>query len=285
MIIVSDAIWLTPRGFVATGANMVAGLEMPSDWDILASMPAKVSAMFTLVFATVVNYFVYNRAIKQGTILWGKIDFVSQFVLIFLAFISIWTMGLMGAVRSLVKKYYHTYSLMPDFTAESFTPTSVVFCLVDYRDYRRLFHRGKFSRDRGPSAFQFEDTRTRRQSCSCQGQVRLDAGTSAERTRICMGNVIKKLAIGLVVGGVLVGIYERPRVSLRLPDAVLRLRDAGGCRLHVAGRAAAQDNERGKSVSLSWHSMSCSCARSVSPARRFSHNLILKMKRGRSQRF
>jgi len=75
------------------------------------------------VFATVVNYFVYNRAIKQGTILWGKIDFASQFVLVFLAFISIWTMGLMGAVRSLAKKYYHTYSLMPDFTVESFTPT------------------------------------------------------------------------------------------------------------------------------------------------------------------
>jgi hypothetical protein len=32
-------------------------------------------------------------------------------------------MGLMGAVRSLVRKYYHTYNLMPDFTAESFTPT------------------------------------------------------------------------------------------------------------------------------------------------------------------
>ncbi|HZS12873.1 MAG TPA: hypothetical protein VFA38_11530, partial [Nitrospirales bacterium] len=29
----------------------------------------------------------------------------------------------MGAVRSLVRKYYHTYNLMPDFTAESFTPT------------------------------------------------------------------------------------------------------------------------------------------------------------------
>jgi cytochrome bd ubiquinol oxidase subunit I len=123
MIIVSDAIWLTPRGFAATGANLVPGLELPSDWDILASMPAKVSAMFTLVFATVVNYIVYNRAIKQGMILWGKIDFTSQFVLILLAFTSIWTMGLMGAVRSLVRKYFHTYSLVPDLTAESFTPT------------------------------------------------------------------------------------------------------------------------------------------------------------------
>jgi cytochrome bd ubiquinol oxidase subunit I len=123
MIIVSDAIWLTPRGFAATGANLAPGLELPSDWDILATMPAKVSAMFTLVFTTVVNYILYNRAIKQGMIHWGKIDFTSQFVLIFLAFTSIWTMGLMGAVRSLVRKFFHTYSLVPDLTAESFTPT------------------------------------------------------------------------------------------------------------------------------------------------------------------
>jgi len=33
------------------------------------------------------------------------------------------TMGLMGAVRSLLKKYFHAYSLVSDFTAESFTPT------------------------------------------------------------------------------------------------------------------------------------------------------------------
>jgi cytochrome bd ubiquinol oxidase subunit I len=123
MVVVGDAIWLTPHGFVPTGANMVAELELPSDWDFLAQMPAKVSAAFTLVFVTVVNFVIYNRAIRQGTIVWGKIDFVSQFALIFLAFTSIWMMGLMGAVRSLLKKYYHTYNLLPDFTAESFTPT------------------------------------------------------------------------------------------------------------------------------------------------------------------
>jgi cytochrome d ubiquinol oxidase subunit I len=123
MAVVSDAIWLTPHGFAATGAKMVAEVELPEAWSFLYGMPAKVSAIFTLVFVTVVNYVLYNRAIKQGTILWGKIDFTSQFVLIFLAFTSIWTMGLMGAVRSLVRKYFHTYSLIPDFTAESFTPT------------------------------------------------------------------------------------------------------------------------------------------------------------------
>ena len=123
MVVVGDAIWLTPHGFVPTGAKLVAELELPSDWNFLALMPAKNSAAFTLVFVTVINYVIYNRAISQGTIVWGKIDFISQFVLIFLAFTAIWTMGLMGAVRSLLRKYYHTYNLLPDFTAESFTPT------------------------------------------------------------------------------------------------------------------------------------------------------------------
>ena len=123
MVVVGDAIWLTPHGFVPTGAKLVAELELPSDWNFLALMPAKNSAAFTLVFVTVVNYIIYNRAISQGTIVWGKIDFASQFVLVFLAFTAIWTMGLMGAVRSLLRKYFHTYNLLPDFTPESFTPT------------------------------------------------------------------------------------------------------------------------------------------------------------------
>jgi cytochrome bd ubiquinol oxidase subunit I len=123
MVVVGNAIWMTPHGFVPTGAKLVAELELPSDWNFLALMPAKNSAAFTLVFVTVVNYVIYNRAINQGTIVWGKIDFVSQFVLVFLAFSAIWTMGLMGAVRSLLRKYFHTYNLLPDFTAESFTPT------------------------------------------------------------------------------------------------------------------------------------------------------------------
>ncbi|HJS67592.1 MAG TPA: cytochrome ubiquinol oxidase subunit I [Nitrospiraceae bacterium] len=123
MVIVGDAIWLTPHGFAPTSAKMVAELEIPEAWNFLSSMPAKLSAIFTLVFVTVVNYVLYNRAIKQGTIIWGKIDFASQFVLIFLAFSSIWMMGLMGAVRSLVRKFFHTYNLMPDFSVESFTPT------------------------------------------------------------------------------------------------------------------------------------------------------------------
>ena len=123
MIVVADAIWMTPHGFVATQALATEELELPSWASELALMPAKNAAAFTLVYLTIVNYILYNRAIRGGTIVWGKIDFASQFVLIFLAFSAIWTMGLMGTVRSLTRKYYHVYNLMPDFTPEAFTPT------------------------------------------------------------------------------------------------------------------------------------------------------------------
>ena len=123
MIVVANAIWMTPHGFVATQGLATEELELPSWASELALMPAKNAAAFTLVFLTIVNYILYNRAIRSGTIIWGKIDFTSQFVLIFLAFSAIWTMGLMGTVRSLTRKYYHVYNLVPDFTPEAFTPT------------------------------------------------------------------------------------------------------------------------------------------------------------------
>src|SRR5207244_2963467 len=58
MVVVGDAIWLTPHGFVPTGAKLVAELELPSDWNFLALMPAKNSAAFTLfvVFFVVVSF-------------------------------------------------------------------------------------------------------------------------------------------------------------------------------------------------------------------------------------
>jgi len=135
MVIVGNAIWMTPHAFVATQALAPddGSLSLPHgelslgfitvDWGMLALMPAKNAAAFTLVFVTIINYILYNRAMRQGRIIWGKIDFVAQFVLIFLAFSAIWTMGLMGAVRELTRKYFHVFNLQYDFTPEAFTPT------------------------------------------------------------------------------------------------------------------------------------------------------------------
>jgi cytochrome bd-type quinol oxidase subunit 1 len=135
MVIIGNAIWMTPHAFVATQALAPddGSLSLPHgelnlgfvtvSWGDLALMPAKNAAAFTLVFVTICNYIMYNRALRRGRIVWGKIDFVSQFVLVFLAFSAIWTMGLMGAVRELTRKYFHVFNLQYDFTPESFTPT------------------------------------------------------------------------------------------------------------------------------------------------------------------
>src|SRR5438093_7789810 len=135
MVIIGNAIWMTPHAFVATQALAPddGSLSLPHgevslgfitiSWDMLALMPAKNAAAFTLVFVTIINYIMYNRALRNGRIIWGKIDFVSQFVLVFLAFSAIWTMGLMGVVRELTRKYFHVFNLQYDFTPESFTPT------------------------------------------------------------------------------------------------------------------------------------------------------------------
>ena len=135
MVIVGNAIWMTPHAFVATQALAPddGSLSLPHgelnlgfitlDWGMLALMPAKNAAAFTLVFVTICNYILYNRALQRGRIVWGKIDFVAQFVLVFLAFSAIWTMGLMGAVRELTRKYFHVFNLQYDFTPEAFTPT------------------------------------------------------------------------------------------------------------------------------------------------------------------
>src|SRR6266851_7441124 len=135
MVIIGNAIWMTPHAFVATQALAPddGSLSLPHgelslgfvtiSWGDLALMPAKNAAAFTLVFVTIVNYILYNRALRQGRIAWGKIDFAAQFVLVFLAFSAIWTMTLMGAVRELTRKYFHVFNLQYDFTPESFTPT------------------------------------------------------------------------------------------------------------------------------------------------------------------
>lgn len=123
IVLFGSAIWMTPHAFSPTQAGANEFNELPSDWGFLALMPAKNTAAALIVLITIINYILYNRAISRGTISWGKIDFVSQFVLIFLAFSVIWTMGLMGAVRSLVRKYFHVYIAYPDMTPESYTPT------------------------------------------------------------------------------------------------------------------------------------------------------------------
>ncbi len=135
LIFLGSAIWVTPRHFFATmilepgmvppgmtEEEFLARTELPAHLGFLALMVAKNTAAAWTALVTLVNYVFYRLAIKRGRITWGDIEAPSQYALILLCFAAIWTMGLMGAVRSLIRKSFHVYNALPDFTAESFTP-------------------------------------------------------------------------------------------------------------------------------------------------------------------
>jgi len=136
LVFLGNAIWVTPRHFFATmiiepgmlppgmtEEAFIARTELPSHLGFLALMPAKNTAAAWTALVTLVNYIFYRIAIRRGRITWGEIEVPSQYALILLAFAAIWTMGLMGAVRSLIRKSFHVYNAIPDLTPESFTPT------------------------------------------------------------------------------------------------------------------------------------------------------------------
>jgi len=127
VLLFGNAIWMTPHAFVGAVSELTDQnadlLSLPSDWDFMALMPAKNTAAALMVLMILMSFILYTRAIKRGTVRWGQINFSSQFALIFLAFSAIWTMGLMGVVRSSLRKYFHVYDLVPDISPENFTPT------------------------------------------------------------------------------------------------------------------------------------------------------------------
>ncbi len=130
-------IWFIPRHYFATmvpepwmyehlpggKAELFKLTELPGHLSFLALMKAKNTAAALICLATLMNYIVYRLAIKRGAIVWGNIDFKSQYILIFLAFSDIWLMNLMGAVRELCRKYFHVYLTVKDTTPEAYTPT------------------------------------------------------------------------------------------------------------------------------------------------------------------
>jgi len=127
VIFFSACIWFIPRHYFAT---MVAEpgmetthLELPAHLGFFALMKAKNTAAIFICLLTLENYFLYKRAVKTGTVAWGKINPLSQYLLVFLGFCDIWLMNLMGAVRELVRKNWHVYMQVKDTTPEAYTPT------------------------------------------------------------------------------------------------------------------------------------------------------------------
>ncbi|MFQ5794646.1 MAG: cytochrome ubiquinol oxidase subunit I [Candidatus Bipolaricaulia bacterium] len=129
VMLAGGIIWMVPQNFFPDLlAQPPAGVSeevliLPERFAFLGLMVAKALAVTAIIIMTFVTYLLYRRARATGKILWGRIDPMAQYVLIFIPAIAVYLMGLMGAIRELTRMDYHIYGLVKDITPYWYTAT------------------------------------------------------------------------------------------------------------------------------------------------------------------
>ncbi len=119
-VIIAIIFALAVTVIVAIG---IAGFRVPSDLRVNILTPIQVLiALGVMVSVTVIDLFMYRKAMRASDIRWGQMSDRSQYVLILLAITFTSLMGLMGYARSGLRENWHIFGVMPDTSAESFTP-------------------------------------------------------------------------------------------------------------------------------------------------------------------
>ncbi len=121
------AIWVVPQVFLPDLSTSpppgvrLAEIALPDRLTFLGLMMAKALAVTVIIVMTFITYLLYRRARATGAINWGRIDPLSQYVLIFLPAVAVYTMGIMGSIRELARQDYHIYRLVKDVTPYWYT--------------------------------------------------------------------------------------------------------------------------------------------------------------------
>ncbi len=129
VMFVGIAIWLTPQTFLPDlttdppGGVSFAAITITERMTFLGLMMAKALAVTGIIVFTFLTYMIYRRAGATGSIRWGSIAPQSQYALIFLASVTVYTMALMGPIRELARQDWHVYQTVRDVTPYWFTPT------------------------------------------------------------------------------------------------------------------------------------------------------------------
>ncbi len=129
VIFLASVVWMTPQNFLSDLAAPIPDGVAPSDILIpdrlafLGLMMAKALAVTLIIIFTFMTYMVYRRALSRGVIQWGEIAPQSQYALVFIPAVAIYTMGLMGAVRELARQDWHVFNVLRDTTPYAYTST------------------------------------------------------------------------------------------------------------------------------------------------------------------
>jgi hypothetical protein len=112
---------------VLTGAAIVAlgvyGYFAPAHIRIQTSIWQIVVLIGGIVVTFVLDQFLLAGAHTQAAVRWGTMPRRGQYVLIALAFIIVWLMGLMGYARSAVRLNWHVFGIMEDTSAGAGLPS------------------------------------------------------------------------------------------------------------------------------------------------------------------
>jgi len=87
------------------------------------SVPQVGSVLLAMVLITILDVILFRKAEQTGKMNWGRINPISQYVLIFIAISFTWLMGLMGYVRAGLRQHWHVFGVIRDTSVDAFTPT------------------------------------------------------------------------------------------------------------------------------------------------------------------
>ncbi len=108
----------------------VYGYFVPASVRIKMSM-VQVGIVFAfMVLFLIIEYFLYRGAELVGETDWGRMPVRAQYALIFLAITFTWLMGLMGYIRSGIRKFWHIYGVMADKAPDAYLPAHGVSTLT-----------------------------------------------------------------------------------------------------------------------------------------------------------
>ena len=99
------------------------GYYTNSVYKVASSVPQVMTTLVVLVVCSLIEYFTYRNSRAVGPLRWGSVSGRSQYALFMLAVSFTWLMGLMGFVRSGIRRHWHVYSVVRDNSPEAITPT------------------------------------------------------------------------------------------------------------------------------------------------------------------
>lgn len=113
-------ITLTGAAIIGLG---IYGYYAPAHIRIQTSIWQIVVLIAGIIITFVLNQFLLAGARTEADVRWGTMPRRGQYVLIALAFIIVWLMGLMGYARSAVRLNWHIFGLMEDSSAGAGLPS------------------------------------------------------------------------------------------------------------------------------------------------------------------